>query len=60
MAAPSLIDEPAHWRQRAEEARREAEELSEPSIKHALMDIAAAYDRLAAIMAAPRKIKRAE
>jgi hypothetical protein len=48
--ASQIADDPAHWRQRAQEARREAEQIDDPSIKSALLEIAAAYERLAAII----------
>ena len=50
MTALSSNDDPAHWRQRAEEARREAEQIDDPSTKNDLLEIAAAYERLAAII----------
>ena len=51
MTVPSqILDDAAHWRQRAEEARREAEQIDDPSTKSDLLEIAAAYERLAAIM----------
>jgi len=51
MTVPSqIVDAPAHWRQRADEARREAEKIDDPSTKSALLEIAAAYERLAAII----------
>jgi hypothetical protein len=50
MKALSSNDDPAHWRQRAEDARREAEQIDDPSTKNDLLEIAAAYDRLAAII----------
>jgi hypothetical protein len=48
MTALSSNDDPAHWRRRAEEARREAEQSDDPSTKNALLEIAAAYERVAA------------
>jgi hypothetical protein len=50
MTALSSNDDPAHWRRRAEEARREAEQIGDPSTKNALLEIAAAYERVAAII----------
>jgi hypothetical protein len=48
MRTPSLIDDPAHWRRRVEEARRMADQIDDPADKKALMDIAAAYDQFIA------------
>jgi hypothetical protein len=45
-----IVYDPAHWRQRAEEARREAEQIDDPSSKSDLLEIAAAFERLAAII----------
>ena len=47
MKVPIPVNDPAHWRQRADEARRMAEQLSDPAVKQALLDVAASYDRLA-------------
>jgi hypothetical protein len=47
MKAPSAINDPAYWRQRAEEARRLAGELTEPAAKQAMQEVAASYERLA-------------
>jgi hypothetical protein len=50
MTALSSIYDPARWRQRAEEARRDAEQIDERSTKRALMEVAAEYERLVAIL----------
>jgi hypothetical protein len=47
MKAPSAINDPAHWRQRADDARRMAEQLGDAAAKQALQEIAASYERLA-------------
>jgi hypothetical protein len=47
MKAPGAINDPAYWRQRAEEARRLAGELTEPAAKQAMQEVAASYERLA-------------
>ena len=39
--------DPAHWRRRAEEARRDADKLDDPSIKETLLSIAKHYENLA-------------
>ena len=43
----SFINDPAHWRQRAEEARSVAEQMTEPQSKEAMLRIAKDYERLA-------------
>jgi ribosomal protein S17E len=42
-----LLDDPEHWRNRAEEARSVAEQLSDPESKRTMLRIAGDYDRLA-------------
>jgi hypothetical protein len=37
-----------HWRQRAQEARADAEKQPDPAIKKTLLEIASLYDQLAA------------
>lgn len=43
----SAIPSPVHWRMRAEEMRRIAEETAEPAVRAMMLRIAADYDRLA-------------
>jgi hypothetical protein len=43
----TLEDEPAHWRQCAEDARRAADDTVDPSETSTLIDIAIAYEQLA-------------
>ena len=43
----SILDDPEHWRRRAEEARTVAEQLSDPESKGTMLRIASDYDRLA-------------
>jgi hypothetical protein len=43
----SLLDDPEHWRSRAEEARTIAEQLSDPESKRTMLRIADDYERLA-------------
>jgi hypothetical protein len=43
----SLVDDPEHWRSRAEEARSIAEELSDPEAKRMMLRIVSDYERLA-------------
>ena len=59
MTALSSNDDPAHWRQRAEDARREAGQIDDPSTKNALLEIAAAYERLASIIETGSATERA-
>jgi hypothetical protein len=47
MTTPSSVDDPTHWRQRAEDARRDADRHDDPYIKRELIDIAAAYEEVA-------------
>ena len=41
------INDPAHWRERAEEARRVAEQLADAVAKEMMLDIARSYNSLA-------------
>jgi hypothetical protein len=43
----SFINDPAHWRQRAAEARSVAEQMNDPQSKEAMLRIAKDYERLA-------------
>ena len=45
----SPINDPAYWRQRAEEARRIADQLDDPLAKKTLLEIARSYERLSAL-----------
>jgi hypothetical protein len=49
MKTPSLRDDPAHWRRRAEEARRIADQLDDPVAKETMRDIARSYEQLATL-----------
>jgi hypothetical protein len=42
----SFINDPGHWRQRAEEARTIADQMNEPQSKEAMLRIAKDYERL--------------
>jgi hypothetical protein len=44
----SLLNNPAHWHDRAEESRLLAAELLDPEAKATILKIAEEYDRLAA------------
>jgi hypothetical protein len=43
----TLINNPQHWRDRAEEARVNAEQMSDPEAKRMMLEIAEGYLRLA-------------
>jgi hypothetical protein len=47
MKTPSIANDPAHWRRRAAEARRVADQLDDPIAKKTMRDIAMSYERLA-------------
>jgi len=44
---PALLNNPAHWHLRAQEARLLASQLEDPEAKAATLKIADEYDRLA-------------
>jgi hypothetical protein len=43
----TIIDEPAHWRSRAEKARTNADQMKSPESRRTMLEIATRYDRLA-------------
>lgn len=43
----AFINDPEHWRNRAEEARTLADQMSDEASKQTMLRIAADYDRLA-------------
>jgi hypothetical protein len=45
--ATSFINDPEHWRNRAEEARTLADQMSDQASKQTMLRIAADYERLA-------------
>ena len=45
--AVSHINDPKHWRYRAEEARAMAESMTDPEAKQLMLNVAADYERLA-------------
>jgi hypothetical protein len=47
MSSASLLNNPEHWRKRAGEARRVAEELNDAEQRKTMFEIAEAYDRIA-------------
>ena len=48
---------PAHWRRRAEEARRDADKFDDPSVKETLLSIANRYEQMADLLEA-QKLKQ--
>jgi hypothetical protein len=52
---PSLLNNPAHWHLRAQEARLLASQLEDPEAKAATLKVAGEYDRLA--VRAARRIR---
>ena len=44
-----IKDDPEHWRRRAEESRRVAEQLDDPVAKQTMLDIASSYEQLASL-----------
>jgi hypothetical protein len=57
MKGPSIRDDPEHWRRRAEEAQRIAEQLDDPVAKETMRDIARSYEQLAILAGAKRAPK---
>jgi hypothetical protein len=57
MSTDSELNTPAHWRKRAEETRRLANKLADPTAKQTVMQIAESYEQLA-IMAEARALRR--
>ena len=48
MGTPTSVEQdPAHWRRCADQARRAADQESDPTAKKTLLEIAEAYDKLA-------------
>jgi hypothetical protein len=47
MSSSSLLNNPEHWRNRAGEARRIAQELDDAEQRKSMLEIAEAYDRIA-------------
>jgi hypothetical protein len=49
MVISSLLNDPAHWRRRAQETRSIADRLNDPIAKQTMLEIAQLYEQLAAI-----------
>ena len=43
----SILDEPEHWRERAEEMLTRADQTNDPVAKEMMLNIASGYERLA-------------
>jgi hypothetical protein len=52
------INDPAYWRERAEEARRIAEQLADAVAREMMLDIAHSYDSLANIAEDERPLSK--
>jgi hypothetical protein len=50
MLGMRMTDDSAHWRQRAQQARAEADKMDDPDAKQTLLEIAAAYEQLAVLV----------
>jgi hypothetical protein len=48
---------PAYWRQRAREARCDADKFDDPSVKETLLNIAKSYESVADLVEAEAKLK---
>jgi hypothetical protein len=49
MPTPSLFNDPALWRRRAQETRSIADQLDDPTAKQAMLEVARHYEQIAAI-----------
>jgi hypothetical protein len=49
MPTPSLLNDPAHWRQRAQETRSIADQCDDARAKQTMLEIAQHYEQIAAI-----------
>jgi hypothetical protein len=49
MSTPSLLNDPVHWRRRAQEARSIADQLDDPVAKREMLEVAQHYEQIAAI-----------
>jgi hypothetical protein len=57
MKAKPELDDPQYWRQRAQDARRLADQFGDPVAKRTLEEIAASYEQLAKLTEARRDAK---
>ena len=49
MQTLSIVDDPTHWRQLAEEARRVADQLEDPIAKKTMLDVVGSYEELSVL-----------
>jgi hypothetical protein len=52
-----IVDDPIHWRRRADEARKIAAQLDDPIAQQTMLEIATSYDQLGALAAAKHASK---
>jgi DNA-binding ferritin-like protein len=45
-----LLDDPQYWRDRAEEARMQADKMKDPETKHIMLRIAEGHERQAQLL----------
>ena len=57
---PSNLNEALEWLDRAEQAREVAGQLTDPSARKAVLQLAESFDRLARAAAAPTAARRRE
>jgi hypothetical protein len=57
---PSLLNEAIEWRDRAEQAREVAGQLTDPTARKAVLELADSFDRLARVAASPTVARRRE
>ena len=57
---PSMLNEALAWRDRAEQAREVAGQLSDPGARRAVLELAESFDRLARAAATPAVLRRRE
>jgi hypothetical protein len=57
---PAILNEALEWLDRAEQAREVAGQLTDPSVRKAVLELAESFDRLARAAAAPTAARRRE
>jgi hypothetical protein len=57
---PSLVDDAMDWLDRAEQAREVAGELTDPTARNAVIQLAESYERLARAAVTPAVLRRRE
>jgi len=57
---PSILNEAWEWLDRAEQAREVAGQLTDPSARKAVLELAESFDRLARAAATPTVLRRRE